>query len=102
MNLENITIDQAITEMSQKTGYRFLYQMEEVMKFGKRDLKVKDATLDEVLKVLLKGTPLSYVIQNDVVIITPAKEEEVQKKTRQIKGKVIDEKECRCPGSQSL
>ena len=59
LNLKDVTIDEAITDMSQKTGYRFLYQMEEVLKYGKRDVNVKDATLDEVLKVLFKDTHLS-------------------------------------------
>ncbi len=98
MNLEDVTIDQAITNVSQKTGYRFLYQMEEVIKYGKRNLSVKDATLEEVLNELLKDTPLSYVIQNDVVIITPAKDEKAQEKPRQIKGKVVDEKSVPLPG----
>ena len=98
MNLENVTIDQAITNVSQKTGYRFLYQMEEVIKYGKRNLSVKSATLEEVLNELLKDTPLSYVIQNDVVIITPAKDEKAQEKPRQIKGKVVDEKSVPLPG----
>lgn len=98
LNLKNVTIDEAITDMSQKTGYRFLYQMEEVLKYGKRDVNVKDATLDEVLKVLFKDTHLSYVIQNDVIIITQAKDEKKQEQPRQIKGKVIDTKKMPLPG----
>ena len=98
MNLKNVTIDQAITDMSQKTSYRFLYQVEEVVKFGRRDLQVKDATLEEVLNELLKDTPLSYVIQNDVVIITPVKDEKTAGKPRLVKGKVIDVKGLPLPG----
>ena len=102
LNLKNVTIDEAITDMSQKTGYRFLYQMEEVLKYGKRDVNVKDATLDEVLKVLFKDTHLSYVIQNDVIIITQAKDEKKQEQPRQIKGKVIDTKKMPLPGVSIL
>lgn len=98
LNLKNVTIDEAITDMIQKTGFRFLYQMEEVLQYGKRDLNVKDATLDEVLKVLLKDTRLSYVVQNDVVIITRAKDEKKEEKPRLIKGKVIDQQGVPLPG----
>ena len=98
LNLKDVTIDEAITDMSQKTGYRFLYQMEEVLKYGRRDVNVKDATLDEVLKVLFKDTRLSYVIQNDVIIITQMKDEKKQEQSRQIKGKVIDTKGMPLPG----
>ena len=98
LNLKDVTIDEAITDMSQKTGYRFLYQMEEVLKYGRRDVNVKDATLDEVLKVLFKDTRLSYVIQNDVIIITQVKDEKKQEQSRQIKGKVIDTKGMPLPG----
>ena len=98
LNLKNVTIDEAITDMIQKTGFRFLYQMEEVLQYGKRDLNVKDATLDEVLKALLKDTRLSYVVQNDVVIITRAKDEKKEEKPRLIKGKVIDQQGVPLPG----
>ena len=98
LDLKDVTIDEAITDMSQKTGYRFLYQVEEVVKYGKRDVNVKDATLDEVMKILLKDTRLSYVVQNDVVIITQAKDEKKEEKPRLIKGKVIDTKGESLPG----
>ena len=98
LDLKDVTIDEAITDMSQKTGYRFLYQVEEVVKYGKRDVNVKDATLEEVMKILLKDTRLSYVVQNDVVIITQAKDEKKEEKPRLIKGKVIDTKGESLPG----
>ena len=49
LNLKNVTIDEAITDMSQKTGYRFLYQMEEVLKYGKRDVNVKGRSIESLV-----------------------------------------------------
>ncbi|WP_286137649.1 SusC/RagA family TonB-linked outer membrane protein [Gabonibacter massiliensis] len=98
MNMRDVTIDEIITNMSEETSYRFLYQVEEVLKYGKRDLNVKNAALEEVLNQLLKGTSLSYEIQNDVVIITPVKEEKKEDKKRVIKGKVIDIQKVPLPG----
>ena len=98
MNMKDATIDEIITNMSKETSYRFLYQVEEVLKYGKRDLNVKNAALEEVLNQLLKGTSLSYEIQNDVVIITPVKEEKKEDKKRVIKGKVIDIQKVPLPG----
>lgn len=98
MNMKDATIDEIITNMSKETSYRFLYQVEEVLKYGKRDLNVKNAALEEVLNQLLKGTSLSYEIQNEVVIITPVKEEKKEEKKRVIKGKVIDIQKVPLPG----
>lgn len=54
--------------------------------------------MEEVLNQLLKGTSLSYEIQNEVVIITPVKEEKKEEKKRVIKGKVIDIQKVPLPG----
>ena len=69
MNLENVTIDQAITNVSQKTGYRFLYQMEEVLKYGKRDVNVKDATLDFECEECYFGRGVERVIERYAFVL---------------------------------
>ncbi|MEG2341329.1 MAG: carboxypeptidase-like regulatory domain-containing protein, partial [Odoribacter sp.] len=97
VNLKNATIDEIIHHVSQKINYRFLYQMEEVQQYGKRSINLENAGLSELMKELLKGTHLSYTIQNDVVIITPQKEQYNVERV-ELKGKIVDENQDPLPG----
>lgn len=94
--LKNATIDEIISNVSQKINYRFLYQMEQVQQYGRRDIHLQDADLKQLMQALLKDTRLSYTIQNDVIIITPQQQKEVDKVLLQ--GKIIDENNDPLPG----
>ena len=39
---QGVTIDEVLKEVREKSGYRFLYRVEEVNRYGKRDIDVKD------------------------------------------------------------
>lgn len=96
INLKNVTIDEIINDVSKKINYRFLYQMEEVLPYGKRDISLQEADLNKLMTTLLHGTHLSYTIQNDVIIITPTPQQEVKKILLQ--GKVTDANKDPLPG----
>lgn len=98
LNIKNATIDEIIINVRRETNLRFLYRVEEVSKYGKRDLQVKDAGLQEVLEELLKGTNLSYTIDNDVVIITPVKAVAPEVEEKVVKGRVVDSRNQPLPG----
>lgn len=99
VNLRNATIEEIINDVRRETDFRFLYHVEEVNKYGRRDIQVKDAGIHELLQELLAGTDLSYTVENDVVIITPkAQQQKVEVKTRMLSGKVIDEHGNPLPG----
>lgn len=98
MDIKDATIDEIITNVRRETNLRFLYRVEEVSKYGKRDLNVRDAGINEVLEQLLKGTELSYSIENGVVIISPVTAVPQEVKAKVIKGKVVDEHNQPLPG----
>ncbi|MCR9013148.1 SusC/RagA family TonB-linked outer membrane protein [Gabonibacter chumensis] len=98
LKMQNATIDELIQNVRTKTEYKFLYRVEEVKKYGKQDVDIKDATIEEFLQKILANTPLSYKIQNGVIIIRPVKEDKTKEPPRIIKGKVIDEKGLPLPG----
>ena len=94
--LKDATIDEIISNVSQKINYRFLYQVEQVQQYGRRDIHLQDADLKQLMQALLQDTHLSYTIQNDVIIITPEQQKEVVKVLLQ--GKIIDENDYPLPG----
>ena len=96
VNLNNVTINEIIDHVSQKINYRFLYQVEQVQQYGKRNICLQNADLNLLMKTLLKNTHLSYTIQNDVIIITPEQQKEVTKVLLQ--GKVTDDRNDPLPG----
>lgn len=98
MNVKDATIDEIINNVRRETNLRFLYRVEEVSKYGKRDLNVRNAGIDEVLEQLLKGTNLSYTIDKEVVIITPAKVVQGEVKSKVVRGKITDTEGLALPG----
>lgn len=100
MKMENATIDELIKTVRTETDYKFLYRIEEVNKYGKRDVNLQNASIEEFLTNILKGTNLSYEIENDVIIIRPSKDDDKKtKEARNIKGTVYDEKGQTLPGA---
>ena len=103
VRMENATIDEMIKNVRIGTNYRFLYRVEEVNKYGKRDINLQNVSIEEFLRVALEGTKLSYEIEDDVIIIHPSKDD--NKKTvepRKVTGTVMDMQGNTLPGSTIL
>lgn len=105
LKLEDATIDEMIRDVQERTTYRFLYRVEEVNKYGKKDVNLKEVSIETFLKEILDGTNLGYEIDSDVIIIRPMKDEEKkeeQKEPRRLKGIVSDTKGNTLPGATIL
>ena len=103
VRMENATIDEMIKNVRIGTNYRFLYRVEEVNKYGKRDINLQNVSIEEFLRDALEGTKLSYEIEDDVIIIHPSKDD--NKKTvepRKVTGTVMDMQGNTLPGSTIL
>ena len=103
VRMENATIDEMIKNVRIGTNYRFLYRIEEVNKYGKRDINLQNVSIEEFLRVALEGTKLSYEIEDDVIIIHPSKDD--NKKTvepHKVTGTVMDMQGNTLPGSTIL
>lgn len=100
VSVQNVTLDEAIREVRKKTNYRFLYQVEEVNKYGTRNIELQNAGIEDFLKILLKDTSLDYEIEDEVIIIHPKKErQQPQTRGRTIHGIVRDEQGEVLPGA---
>ncbi len=103
VGMQGATIDEVIKEVRETSGYRFLYRVEEVNRFGKRDIDVRDAKVSDFLEQLLQNTDLTYEVENEVIIIRPGQKKAMpQVKVLVVSGKVTDEKNMALPGATVL
>ena len=49
VKMENATIDEIIKSVRTTTNYRFLYRVEEVNKYGKRNINLENVSIDDFL-----------------------------------------------------
>ena len=92
---KNTTLEKVFKELHKKTGYEFFYRDEVLQKAKKFDIKVVNATIEEVLERCFQDQPLNYSIANNVISI---KEKEPERQPVplpppvDVKGTVYDEK----------
>lgn len=101
LNLEQRSILEIIKELRKVSDYQFLYRVDELRKCGKRDLKVQDAGVEEVMRQLLDGTHLTWRLDDDVILIKTAPKTAapaVPQKVRTVQGVVSDTKGGKLPG----
>lgn len=79
-----------------QTSFVFMYHEADLDRAGKMDINVKGSTVEKILRTCLKGTGLTYVIQDDVIVLKPINDEE--RKGIRIAGKVTDEGKQPLPG----
>ena len=95
LSQKNTTLEKVFKELHKKTGYEFFYRDEVLQKAKKFDIKVVNATIEEVLERCFQDQPLNYSIANNVISI---KEKEPERQPVplpppvDVKGTVYDEK----------
>ena len=65
------TAAEVIEALKQLTNYRFLYNHEELENVVPQKKRFANASVGEILDVLLAGSNLSYTIEDNVIIISP-------------------------------
>jgi hypothetical protein len=100
IELMESSLEEIISEIKNQSDFQFLYNNEETKEVRNLDISVKDATVEEILDIVLKDFNLDYKVVNAVVVITPAPgkvKKEIKKITPpkqekvKFKGKVTDE-----------
>ena len=102
LDVKQSSILKIINELRKIFDYRFLYKGEDLEKCGKRDLKVKNAGVGEVMDLLLHGTGLSWRMEDDVILIRMMQTDTVktseEKKWITVRGWVYDAQKQPMPG----
>lgn len=71
LDMHRVSLEKVFTAVKKQSSYYFLYRNENLPQLGHSiSLRVKDATIEEVMDRCLKGLPLAYRIMDNTVIIT--------------------------------
>lgn len=89
---KNMQLEKVFSVIKQQTGYVFLYTDDVIKDAKKVTLNVKDAQLEEVLKLAFKDQPLGYLIENKTIIISRTEDEveERSKNNKKVKAPPIE------------
>ncbi len=97
ISMKDSYLKDVLWEIERQTTFVFMYNQEDLDKAGKVSVNVKAAGIEEILRACLKGTGLTYVIEDAVIVLKPVKEDEKKKEIR-IAGRVTDEAKQPLPG----
>ena len=99
LEVKDMQVEQALLKLRKESGYKFLFNHEEVKDAGKKTVSFPGNPLTEVLDALLAGTNLTYRIEKDVVVIMPKPTQEKKKNKIHIQGTVVDRNGTPLPGA---
>ncbi|GAA4322553.1 TonB-dependent receptor [Mucilaginibacter gynuensis] len=87
LSIKQTEVSSILTKMQKQSDYRFFYNYAALKKLGKVDVDIKDATVEQVLALIISNK-LAYKFADDhvVIISTP----EAADSQVAIKGKVVD------------
>lgn len=99
---QNADMISVLSEVCKKNGFQLLYNDEEVAGI-KISIDLKNASLEEILDHVFKGTTLGYRVMDDVVVVAPSKGNKAafslpQTTGIEVKGKVVDDSGNALPG----
>ena len=98
LEVNDVQVEQALLKLRKESGYKFLFNHEEVKHAGRKTLNIKNSSLTKVSDALLEGTNLTYRIENNVVVIMPVQKADDKKNVR-IQGTVVDKNDNPLPGA---
>ncbi|MBC5623629.1 SusC/RagA family TonB-linked outer membrane protein [Butyricimonas hominis] len=93
LDVKNIPLRKVFKQIKEQTEVKFIYSEVEIQKASNVTLKFENQPLKTALDLIFKNQPYTYEIESDIVIVKPkpATDTPEKKKTRTIKGQVLDE-----------
>lgn len=65
----NASLEEIFEVLQQQTGYSFIFNSHTMAKAKRFDINVKDAPVKEVLDLCFKDQPLTYVVQEKIIVV---------------------------------
>ncbi len=98
LDMKNASLSEVFSEIKRQTNLSFMFSNDDLKNVKRKDVQMKNVTVDEAMKKCLEGTGLEYELTNNVVIIrqSAAKMEKVQQVT--LSGTVRDKDGQTLPG----
>ena len=89
LDLKNVPLIDVLLDIQKQTGVNFAYEKTQVEQFKPVTISIKGATVEEVLKIILKDTGFTYKITGNNIAIVKQQETSTVKLI-QVSGKVTD------------
>lgn len=71
LNLKDATLKQVIWAIENQTNFIFMYSMDDLDQAGKVTVNLKSEQVETILQHCLQGTGLTYVVQDEVIVLRP-------------------------------
>lgn len=98
LQIKEMKVEQAILKLRKTSGYKFLFNHEEVKNAGSKTIDIKNRPLSEVMDALLGNTNLTYRIEKDIVVIIPKRKAPTKLQKVKVNGMVTDKDRNALPG----
>ena len=96
LKFKDAPLEDVLLNIRQQSGFDFLYSSELLTQANPVTLNLKDASIEEALRLCVAGQPFTYQINQKTVTLTPIKLSKQQNLT--VTGRVIDRTNQALPG----
>lgn len=72
VELKNASLREIFEQVKLKTGVSFMYSNDDVKNFQRKDFRMQDADVREIMEACLKGTGLTFELTDNVVVVRRA------------------------------
>ena len=98
LSLKNVPLTEVFSQIRRQSDYTFIYNADDVRGVKVESVQVANASIHELLQLVLDGTNFTYRIEDNVIVVQLRAEGEKGKIMVEVKGKVTDEKKHPLPG----
>lgn len=93
LNNSSITVKEAIETLKEQSGYSFVYEVGDLDTKKQVAVSARDASVEDVVKQIIKGQDVSYRIVGKSIVITKGKMAVAtpEENPRKIEGTIVDE-----------
>lgn len=101
LSQRNTSLDKVFREIKKQTGYTFLYTDEQLFHGKEVTVQLKDASLQQALEACFRNQPLTYTINDKIIIVKRkpvAEQPQPVAADKEISGKITNEKGEPLPG----
>lgn len=94
LKINNVTVKEAMEQLKKTSGYSFVFSSNDINTKQRVSVSAEDATIEEVVKQILKGqTGIDYEIQgNKIILKKKSSSSTSQQKSGKVTGRVLDVK----------
>lgn len=97
LNMKDATLKQVIWAIEHQTNFIFMYSKDDLDRSKKISVDLKDENVEKILQKCLQGTGLTYVIQDEVIVLRPRSTQQLPGKI-ELRGQVSDKQGTVLPG----